>query len=290
MIDASVLELNASSVKHLYTLTREVYGKSKPAGYFEAKYNTNYLGNMPAGFFMMEGKKPLAFAGLIPAHFSVKGKTALGFQSCDTMTIAAARKKGYCTTLMQLALDKAAKQGGAFAYGFANEDSFHWLTKKAGYSHHHTLQRFTFSFADDLYKKVRRKLLRLPSQRPSALNNALIAAGHDGCLYSKGFIEYKKYNNNFFTNADGPNLWLSARGAYLGAVSPGSDPENAIERIRRQYFLKSLSVMVSPGTGISTGLARLVSPEEGFYIVTKVLDNSRTLEDLKLQLADADIF
>jgi hypothetical protein len=69
----------------------------------------------------------------IPRRFWVYGSERLGALSLDTLTGSAWRKRGLFVHLAQLTYARAAREGGAFVYGFPNENSAPGFLKHLGW-------------------------------------------------------------------------------------------------------------------------------------------------------------
>jgi hypothetical protein len=295
MRDYTVIPLNAESILHLYTLHERVYGKACPAGYFHKKYNTAYTGTGFIGFIALYNTEPVAYYGVIPMFVSIRNSPVLAAQSCDTMTHPAHRKKGLFTELAMHTFALAKEQGIHFIFGFPNQHSYPGFIKKLGFAHAEMMNRYLFRFPDPLYKKIYRKFLGQPIRsNTTAFENTLLNGGHDGMIYSAGFLNYKQYNSNVLLSVEkNHTAWVHQNGdVWLGAIAPAEKEvlENCLDTLQKQTRAKSVMLMVSPGTKPDSLLQLLAAPQPGFAVITKNLSNTYPLDRLKFQLADIDIF
>lgn len=283
--------LTPENVGLLYTLMFEVYGRRKPRGFFEAKYDASYCGQSSTGAFAVQDGKALSFAGVVPAIFQIKGKQAFGGQSCDTMTVPAVRRTGVGSLVAREAHRRAKLQGIDFIYGFANQDSAPWLTNKLGFTSLGQMNRYTIPLRTNVFRRVLRKtgLGRLAKHSEDKIDNVVLFEGFDGVLYTPEFIKYKSHNHNFILGAKGSKLWLSQGGGLAGAFQ-GGDVNEALNIVQRNTNASSVTFMFSPGLDHDRQFALMAGAKAGLTITCKDLSGKFDLSGLRFQLGDADIF
>jgi hypothetical protein len=283
--------LSTQNIGLLYTLVSEVYGRRKPKGYFEAKYDASYCGKTSEGAFAVQDGKALSFAGVIPTVFSINGKQAIGAQSCDTMTVPSVRRTGVGSLVAREAHRRAKLQGIDFIYGFANQDSTPWLTTKLGFTNMGQMNRYTIPLRTNLFRKVLRKagLGRFSKRVEHEIDNVVLTEGFDGVLYTPEFIKYKSHNHNFILGGKGSKLWLSQGGGLAGAFQ-GGDVKDALNIVQKNTNASSVTFMFSPGLDHDRQFALITDAKAGLTAACKDLSGKHNLGGLKFQLGDADIF
>lgn len=102
---------------------RELFNRVFDASASEACWRRKYFEN-PAGpavaFAAREGPRLIGFYPLHPARFSIFGNETLIYQSADTMTDPAYRRKGVYSALREKAHEWLVAEGVPFTYGFPN--------------------------------------------------------------------------------------------------------------------------------------------------------------------------
>jgi hypothetical protein len=283
--------LTGQNIGLLYTLASEVYGRRKPKGYYEAKYDVSYCGKASAGAFAVQDGKVLSFAGVVPAAFKINEKQAIGGQSCDTMTVPSVRRTGVGTLVAREAHRRAKLQGIDFIYGFANQDSAPWLTNKLGFTNLGQMNRYTVPLRTNLFRSALRKagLGKLSKRSESNIDNVVLCEGFDGALYTPEFIRYKSYNHNFILGGKGAKIWLSQGGGLAGAFQ-GGDINEALNIVQKNTNSSSVTFMFSPGLDHDRQFSLIADAKPGLTAVLKDLSGRHNLSALKFQLGDADIF
>lgn len=288
-----IARLGPHNIHHLAALHKAVYGKPCAPHYYGLKYSTAYTGAEHIGFLAYEEDEPIAFYGVVPVLMSIKQQTVLAAQSCDTMTHPAHRKKGLFIELAKLTFELAKTSGIHFVFGFPNQHSYPGFIRHLGFRHAETMNRYSFRYESNLYKRLYHKLwkARLPKIH-QAIANALIDEGFDGVAYDQRWLDYKQYDRTYVIGLSQACAWIKpAHGLWIGALEPGlGDVSKSIRAIAEISKAREITLMVSPGTKLGEDLSRLQSPEAGFAVITKNLSGRYDLSRLKFQLADIDIF
>ncbi len=295
MSNYSISRLDSQNLKHLYTLFAEVYRKKCKANYFEVKYNTGYTGAEFIGYLAFnEDYQPVAYYGVVPTLVSVTKKKVLAAQSCDTMTHPNYRNKGLFTDLAKRTFELAKQQGIHFIFGFPNQNSYPGFIQKLGFTHTETMNRYNIRFSNTIFKFIYRKtgLIKL-KKTSSFILNPLLNEGFDGVVYNKDYIKHKTYGSNAIIKKGNHSFWVTlTNNGWVGTIDPLSKEsvQSLIPILESLVNTPSLTFMVSPDTAMDKALTKNYKPEPGFAIITKNLTNTYSLDNLKFQFSDIDIF
>jgi hypothetical protein len=294
MINYNLVRLSSDNIGFLNLLYLSVYRHKKPQDYFRLKYDTKYTGAEFIGFFAVAKGKPVAFYGIVPTLVSIGGKKVLAAQSCDAMTDSAFRRLGLFIELAEATHELAMRENIHFLYGFPNQNSRHGLIQKLGFTVCETMNRYSIKLGDNLYKKVFRRLSNYRHiKRHDIIENAYIEQGFDGVIYDSNYFNYKSYNRNFLIKAENYCCWVNHKKELLigsiGVVN-SEDLKNIIHRIEKETKALALVFMTSPNTPLDRTLNNFAPCEKGFDIIIKDLSGEHSLENLKFQFSDVDIF
>ena len=294
MSNYKFVQLSSTTISRLDELYTYVYGKKPASNHYRLKYATAFTGVEYIGFFAFEKNIPVAYYGVVPVLVSINGTPVLAAQSCDTMTHPDFRKKGLFTELATLTFELAKKEGIHFVFGFPNQNSYHGLVEKLEFTHLETMNRYTMSYSENLFKKLYRKYRNATVKKQRTLvSNILLEQGHDGVLYSQQYFDYKAYNRNFTVANPSGLLWINQSDAlWIGAISSAKE-EEIIEQflfIEKSIKAKSATFIVSPDTLQDNLFRTILKPEKGFATTVKNLSNIHILDKLKFQFSDIDIF
>jgi hypothetical protein len=294
MSNYTIVRLGAENIALLYTLYERVYQKKCADHYFHLKYNTTYTGSLYIGYFALENNQPIAYYGVVPTNVSLKNSIVLAAQSCDTMTHPEHRKKGLFTELAGRTFELAKKEGVHFVFGFPNQNSYPGFIERLAFTHSETLNRYTMVFSDSLLKKLFRKYNSVLARKERVLlKNTLLEQEHDGIIYDKDYFNYKRYNKNFTLIFKTGPVWLNQSGdLWMGATSVLETKEIMEQLLYVHRITKAASVtfMISPGTIQDALFSEILKPAEGFPAIIKNLSGIYSLDKLKFQFADIDIF
>lgn len=294
MSNYTFARLVASNLKDLYILFTAVYNRACPKYYFERKYDTAYTGASYVGYLAYLGQTPVAYYGVIPTFLSIGQQKVLAAQSCDTMTHPTHRKKGLFVKLAQQTFELAKREGIHLVFGFPNQNSHPGFIKHLGFSHAHTMHRYTIRFSNTPFKLLLRKL-GLTGGRQSAepVPNILLQEGFDGLIYDKAYTAYKHYNSNTIVSAKEQRFWVNLpKGGWIGALAPLNSEgfSQTLRHLENLTKASSITFMVSPDTGPDKALSKNAKAEQGFAVIIKNLSGKYETGRLKFQFSDIDIF
>lgn len=286
--------LSTSNLKDLYTLFTAVYNKACPPSYFERKYDTAYTGAHDIGYLAYLGNVPVAYYGVIPTILSIRQQKVLAAQSCDTMTHPAHQKKGLFVKLARQTFELARQEGIQLIFGFPNQNSYPGFIKHLGFTHADTMHRHTIRFSNTPIKMLLRKL-GFAGGRQSAehLANILLQEGHDGVIYDKAYMTYKRYNSNTVIGTPEQRFWVNlSKGGWIGALAPLYTEQfsQTLRNLENLTKASSITFMISPGTGLDSTLSKTRKAEKGFAVIIKNLSGKYETNRLKFQFSDIDIF
>ena len=286
--------LGASNLKDLYLLFAAVYGKACPASYFERKYDTAYTGVAYIGVLAYLDDLPVAYYGVIPTFLSIRQQKVLAAQSCDTMTHPAHQKKGLFVKLAIHTFELARQEGIHLIFGFPNQNSYPGFIKHLGFTHADTMHRHTIRFSNTPIKMLLRKLAFAGGrQSTEPLANILLQEGHDGVIYDKAYMAYKRYNSNTVIGTPEQRFWVNlSKGGWIGALAPLYKEQfsQTLRNLENLTKASSMTFMISPGTGLDSALSKTRKAEKGFAVIIKNLSGKYDTSRLKFQFSDIDIF
>lgn len=286
--------LSASNLKDLYSLFTAVYNKACPPSYFERKYDTTYTGVNYIGYLAYLDTTPVAYYGVVPTILSIRQQKVLAAQSCDTMTHPAHQKKGLFVKLARQSFELAKQEGIHLVFGFPNQNSYPGFIKHLGFTHADTMHRHTIHFSNTPIKMLLRKLgLTGGKQNTEPLANILLQEGHDGVIYDKAYMTYKRYNSNTVIGTPEQRFWVNlSKGGWIGALAPLYQEQfsQTLRNLENLTKASSITFMISPGTGLDNVLSKSRKAEKGFAVIIKNLSGKHDTSRLKFQFADIDIF
>jgi len=290
MSEWSFIAIDQSSLSHLYTLHEAVYNKPARPGYYHEKYDTAYTGAQPVGYIALQNDCPAACCSAIPYRVSVQGKTILAAQLCDGMTHPAHRHKGLFLQVINRIVAMTREQGIHFLFGFPNQNSYPAFIKHLDFTHAQTMNRYTFTFGDSLYKKIYRRLISsVPGQ--ATITNPLLQEGYDGLIYDADLIKYRRYNMNCIRQINEAAVWMNRSGdRIIGAVSIAASLDDLLRYLKKKEKAASATFIISSGAQLDGALSSRTRPQPGFEVITKNLSGRYQLDKLKFQFADLDIF
>lgn len=134
---------NFENIKELSEIYELCFGVKHSESYFKWKYLDNPSGQAVA-YVAMHGNRIAAFYGMIPETYVIGEKTEVIYQSMDTMTHPAYRRKGLFTILANKTYEHIKeKEGKLNIVGFPSESSHPGFIKKLNWT---TLIELKYSF------------------------------------------------------------------------------------------------------------------------------------------------
>ncbi|UUR07574.1 GNAT family N-acetyltransferase [Sphingomonas glaciei] len=124
MSDYAIEELTPGHFDELRPLMEDAFGSAVPADLFKWKYLQNPSGPAIGRVARATDGSLAAFYGMIPEGYRLGGEDRLIYQSCDTMTHSAHRRKGLFQKLaLQTYAAAEEKDPNFFAFGFSGDMS-----------------------------------------------------------------------------------------------------------------------------------------------------------------------
>lgn len=196
MTDYRFEELTPGHFAELGPLMTDAFGEAVPAGLFEWKYLRNPSGPAVGRVARADDGSLAAFYGMIPERYVTGGETRLIYQSCDTMTHSAHRRRGLFQKLA-LATYAAAEAADErfFAFGFSGPMSTPGFVKM-GWRIEAELPHLFRPFPLTLLTTRRAgevEPVDVDDPRLIATMTAL-AAGGDGVLRDPAFLQWRLAN------------------------------------------------------------------------------------------------
>lgn len=290
MSELSFIAIDQNSLHHVYKLHEAVYSRPVRPLYYHEKYDTSYTGAKPVGCIALQNDQPVACCSALPYRMSIQSETVLAAQLCDGMTHPAHRHKGLFMDVINRMLAAAKEQGIHFVFGFPNQNSHPAFIKHLNFTQAQAMNRYTFRFGDSLYKKVYRRLVG-QDQAHTTIPNPLLPEGHDGLIYDAELIKYKSYNPNYIQQISTTSVWMNRAGdRIIGSVSDVSSLDALLHYLEKKEKTASVTFIISAGTQLDKALSSRTRPRQGFEVVIKNLSGRYSLDRLKFQFADVDIF
>jgi hypothetical protein len=310
-IGYSIKRLDKNRLKDLAVLYTAVYNCRASKNYFLKKYDTSYTGVENVGYIAYDqGKKPVAFYGVIPCFIQYENQIILAAQSADTMTHPSHRCKGLFKKLATITFDLCRMSGIAFIFGFPNQNSYHGLLS-LGWEKMETMERFvipvnSFSLESLLYKRkwtrwlykyYAAKVLKKYFYSLEGLPNS-IADDKWGRVYrDEKYLYYKTYTSSEVIKIGESKIWIKFQnGLVIGdAEMVYNDKEfdkvmNEIKKIAKRLGISQICFQASPGTCLYNLFARKYNSFLSFPILFLDLSSDLPLSKIKFTFADMDIF
>ena len=124
MTDYRIEPLEDATFEELAPLMLDAFGDSVDRRYFDWKYRENPAGPARGNIARADNGDIAAFYGMIPEICAFDGATRSVFQSCDTMTHSAHRRKGLFQRLaLQTYADAERNDDRFFVYGYGGAAS-----------------------------------------------------------------------------------------------------------------------------------------------------------------------
>ncbi len=294
MSNYQIEKLTKSNLSFMDELYTKVYRKKRSPLYYENKYKTDYIGAEAFGYFALFEGNAIGFVGVIPVNLSITGKTIMGAQLVDAMIDIQHRHKGLFELLLKKILSTANTHLIKLLFVFPNQDSFHLVVNKLGFTHLHTMNSYLIKSKDSILKKITRKFWQFNFEKQHGLiTNNLLELGYDGIIYEDCYLNYKKYNPNFIFENGNYAVWISdSRKAWLGAINMTTENSLHIilDVVSKKYNSKSFTYLVSPHNELDALFSKIVPAQAGFPVCVYDLTGEMDLSKLKFQFADVDVF
>jgi hypothetical protein len=301
--------LDRDRLHDMALLHHAVYGTMPAKNYYFNKYDTAYTGAEYIGYIAYNtDNTPVAYYGVMPCFMQYKSQFFLAAQSGDTMTHPGHRIKGLFVELSNLTFELCRQQEIRLLYGFPNQNSFHGLVHRLGWTLTGYLDRFSIpvnsfplerlmkksGWSKWLYEQYCRKVFKkylLP------LNGLPHSAG-EGFAHvdrSDRYLKYKKYHVTHVLEVVGAKVWIRAKHCVdIGDMQCDEDwfpaAIDELQKITRRLGVREINFRVSRGTQLHTLLETKFSPSSSFPICIKDLGADIPLEMIKFSFADIDIF
>jgi GNAT superfamily N-acetyltransferase len=309
-VDVVIRELDHETLVDLIPLYRQVFQKEIDRAFLEAKYDTRYLGTPFFGHLAYDPDgRPVAFHGAVPVRLEVDGRSFIGAQYGDAMTLPEAAGQGLFTRLGRLTEEHLLDFGVRFSYAFLNQNSEYGYLNKLDWRCVHRIRCYSIPVttlpleklsravsAGRAYQKWIRNRLG-PSLRPELdLPNSAAGGGVIHTRRDRDFHTYKSFTNNFVIEVAGVGMWIKPEGGLLiGDMERRPEAEilaalAELKRIARSHGITRITFQASPGTHIETVFARHFDGFDSWVLGGKSLDPSLPIEDLRCTYGDLDTF
>ena len=116
-------KLENSSFELLIPLMKDCFGINVNIEYFKWKYLDNPAGEFIGFIAVSSANEIAAYYGVIPELYSIEGEERTIYQSCDTMTHSAHRRKGLFQSLANICYRYLEEQDKLFIIGFGGAQS-----------------------------------------------------------------------------------------------------------------------------------------------------------------------
>ena len=118
-----VKQIGIKDVDLLIPLMKDSFGLDVNTAFFNWKYKENPSGEFIGFVAVSESGEIGAYYGVIPETYVVEGQQKLVYQSCDTMTHSAHRRRGLFQLLANHCYDYLRGQGKLFVVGYGGKMS-----------------------------------------------------------------------------------------------------------------------------------------------------------------------
>lgn len=228
-MDYRFSRINDSSYNDLMHIWESAFGEKADLNFIKQKHNTEYTNKKHIGFIAYsESGEPAAYYGVFAQKLIINNQVFFAAQSGDTMTHKNHTGKGLFTSLAKMTYDLAKEQGVLLVFGFPNANSLPGFVKKLNWTQLPSMDDFVFKIKTLPLAGIARKYKSLNGlyqlwlslvlvfykkgkifQNKSLKENVIVSER------SEGYVNYKKYNPNFFLNIDNVNCWLSVDGGLI---------------------------------------------------------------------------
>jgi Acetyltransferase (GNAT) domain len=306
----TVERLSKNNLCDLDKLHDAVYRKHHPAGYFEKKYDTAYLGVEYIGYIAYDKSRvPIAYYGVIPCFIRYIDQLYLGAQSVDTMTHPKYRFKGLFVQLANLTYDLAMEEGISFIFGFPNQNSLHGFLVKLKWQMTEMMDCYIIPvsiisaegitrklpFTKNLYKKYQQYILKDYLADAMGIENSAFKDRFAGVNRNAHYLQYRSYHETQVIKVGKALLWIKIRnGLIIGDINCEMvDFDDMMEKLYKLAFklgLKRIQFHTSHQTQLATLFAERYEAKPSFYVLFKNLGSNLPLDKIKFTFADIDIF
>ncbi len=122
-MDYTIHQIGKNDFELLIPLFKDCFGLDVNLDFFRWKYEQNPSGSF-IGFIALDDKKEVgAYYGVIPELYAIEGTEKVIYQSCDTMTHSAHRRRGLFQTLATHCYEYLRSQDKLFVIGFGGDTS-----------------------------------------------------------------------------------------------------------------------------------------------------------------------
>jgi hypothetical protein len=303
--------ISQSTISSLVALYNLVFKKNIRAQYLHNKYETSAFGIQYLGYIAFSPSGlPIAFYGVLPCQFKLKGQIVLAAQSADTMTHPEYRKQGWLYTLAQKTYELAKVYDIKFIFGFPNQNSLPGFKKLGWQFQKESLLLFIIDVKVIPFAKLSRKsnaikylynlwadiVLRNLSIKNMELK--LIQSEY-GVLRNKQFCSYKTYNKTIHLTIGGLYLWIAFDGILkVGLMDKINDKDlkplyiiAAIKKLALRLGCSKISFITHKNSFTYSLLSEIITPKDcfqvGFY---NIQEANVEFKKVQFEYCDIDIF
>lgn len=298
----SVARLSKENLDDLALLHSEVYGVSRPAGYFFKKYNTAYTGLENVGFIAYSrNRRPVAYYGVIPCFLQSENEMMLVAQSADSMTHPRHRNKGMFNELSNRTVDLCRQLGIKLIFGFPNQNSYPTMVNRLGWIEADRMDRFIIpastTFGRNFFRgnRERERILDKVILPKEALPNSVIQEGYIGLYRDKAYYGYKTFENTCAIKLSSADLWIKVKeDLIIGDVIVTGNSEDIffdeIKALAKKLRVKKIVFQVSTNCRLHDLFAKRYEAIPSFPVLFKDFGSGLALEKIKFTFSDIDIF
>lgn len=270
-------------------LAEETYSRSF-RGFHLDKYFPSTIPEQCTAAVALRGEKVVAIAGLMDVKMSIAGTAVKAGQNCDLLVAPEYRGTGISKAMLVESLKMARQRSMHFTFGFTHGTVDRWL-RPLGFYRLGSLNRFTYTFNDNLWRKMNRKIsaYAVPHSE-NQIPNQMIESGYDGVIYDENYRAVKLARRCLIYKAGTCSAWVSANRAYIGAISPGCGPQDIAEMLGRRFSPRELTYMCSDNTPLSDKFIREWRLKDPMHVMVRNISGLYDLSALRFQMADTDFF
>ena len=300
----------ARNIHLLVPLFREVFGLKVTEDDLLRKHTTPWTkeGHFYGVALLDASGRAVAHQAGIPFRVRFGDRLVLAAQSCDSMTSAELRGKGFFPTLIAAVDRLLAEEGFAFIWGYANERSLP-VFRKVGYR---PLDRFRGYRVRVETLPLERICRRVRVLRPAyralvdlafrgrqvamPIPSSCIDENHAGVERDEACYAYRRFSFNRRVRFAGVPVWFKLDGAlWLGEIGPTDDDGflrmmSELRRTCRRLGIDEILFQASPGTRAEALFSRHFPSFESWFPLYRDLAGSVDASTFRTTLGDLDTF
>ncbi len=309
--DYTFVRTSKDNIHLLVPLYKEAFGKVVTTDYLVKKYTTRWTRNGQfCGFLALDKEgKAVAHHTAIPFLFRFGDKEILAAHSCDSMTAAELRGKGFFTIMGKMTDEMLAREGFQFIFGYSNENSLPATTQKLGWKYMENLSGFKIKVRTLPVEKICRRLKFLykpylawvdfvfrHNRTNEIIPNSCIEGENGGIIRDEGFYAYRNFSFNRRVKLAGVNVWFKLQAQLcIGEIEKVGEEQvlEMLKKLKRKCFWLGINEIVfqaSPGTHHEVIFAKHFPRFVSWATLYNNFNSEADLSNLKLTFGDMDSF